>query len=70
MKALETGLRSEIKQIDLKIEQVRADLTRDMKDLETSLKRDMKDLEYRMTIKLGAMMVVAVGSVAAFVKLL
>lgn len=40
--------------LDLKIEQIRADLT-----------RDMKELEYRMTIKLGAMMVVPVGSVAA-----
>ncbi len=59
MKEFETGLRSEVKQIDLKIEQVRADLA-----------RDLKDLEYRMTIKLGALMVVAVGGVAALVKLL
>ena len=42
--------------LDLKIEQIRADLT-----------RDMKELEYRMTIKLGAMMVVAVGSVVSLV---
>ncbi len=30
----------------------------------------MKELEYRMTIKLGAMRVVAVGSMAALVKVL
>ncbi|MGH8479778.1 MAG: hypothetical protein ACREXK_09420 [Gammaproteobacteria bacterium] len=38
--------------------------------LKFDLTRDMKDLEYRMTINLGVMMVVAVGSVAAVVKLL
>jgi hypothetical protein len=30
----------------------------------------MKDLEYRMTIKLGAMLVVAVGVMAVLAKLL
>ena len=39
-----------------------------MKELEVTLKRDMKDIEYRMTIKLGTLMVVAVG--ATLVKLL
>lgn len=35
-----------------------------------SLRRDMKETELRMVTKLGAMMVVAIGSVAALVKLL
>ena len=50
---------------------------RDIKELETSLKRDiadvkrdMKELEARMTIRLGTMMVLAVGGVATLVKLL
>jgi hypothetical protein len=34
------------------------------------VRRDLKELESRMTIKLGAMLVVAVGVVAALVKLL
>lgn len=34
------------------------------------LQRDIKELEYRMTIKLGGLMVLAVGSVATLVKLL
>jgi hypothetical protein len=34
------------------------------------VRRDLKDLEQRMTIKLGAMLVVAVSVVAALVKLL
>ncbi|MGH8627255.1 MAG: hypothetical protein ACREYC_18980, partial [Gammaproteobacteria bacterium] len=71
----------DIKELDLKIEQVRVELKRDIKELEVALKRDikeletklardMRDLEYRMTIKLGAMLVVAVATMATLVKLL
>jgi hypothetical protein len=42
----------------------------DLIALETSLRRDMRELEYRMTIKLGGLMVVAVSAVATPVKLL
>ena len=49
-------------------------LVRDMKELETNLKRDMQEMELRlkhdMTVRLGSMMVVAIGVVAALVKLL
>ncbi len=34
------------------------------------LKRDMKEMEMRITIRLGALMMAAVGTVAALVKLL
>ena len=50
---------------------------RDLRELGELLKheielvrRDLKELEQRMTIKLGAMLVVAVSIVAALVKLL
>ena len=59
LKQLDVTLRGEIKQLDVKIEQIRSDLA-----------RDLKDLEYRMTIKLGTMMVVAVAAMATLVKLL
>ena len=42
----------------------------DLKELEIRLRRDMKELELRLTIRLGSMMVVAIGVVAALVKLL
>ena len=46
----------------------------DLRDLEERLRRDMKELELRLkhdlTLRLGSMMVVAVGVVAALVKLL
>ncbi len=58
-KQLDVTLRGEIKQLEVKIEQIRSDLA-----------RDLKDLEYRMTLKLGTMMVVAVGAMATLVKLL
>ncbi len=59
IKQLDVTLRGEIKQLDVKIEQIRSDLA-----------RDLKDLEYRMTIKLGTMMVVALGAMATLVKVL
>lgn len=33
-------------------------------------KRDLKDLEQRLTIKMGAMFVVAIGVIASLIKLL
>ena len=42
----------------------------DLEELEARLRHDMKELELRLTIRLGSMMVVAVGVVAALVKLL
>jgi hypothetical protein len=58
IKQLDLTLRGEIKQLDVKIEKIRSDLT-----------RDLKDLKYRMTIKLGTMMVVAVAAMATLVVL-
>jgi hypothetical protein len=52
-------LKRDIKELDVKIEQIRSDVA-----------RDLKDLEYRMTIKLGTMMVVAVGAMAALTRVL
>ncbi|MCA1853080.1 MAG: hypothetical protein LC647_11985 [Beggiatoa sp.] len=52
-------LKRDIKELEVKIEQIRSDLA-----------RDLKDLEYRMTIKLGTMMVVAVGAMAALTRIL
>ena len=46
----------------------------DLDALESRLKRDMKELElrltYNLTVRVGSMMVVAIGVVAALVKLL
>ena len=58
MGEMETGLK-------LDIELVR----RDMREMETGFKHDMKALEDRMVIKLGGLMVVAVGAMAALIRL-
>ena len=39
-----------------------------MEELEISLRREMKELELRLTIRLGSMMVAAVGVAAVLVK--
>ena len=41
-----------------------------LKELELAIRQEMKELELRLTIRLGSMMVVAIGVVAALVKLL
>jgi hypothetical protein len=43
---------------------------KDLKELETELKHEIKELESRMTIRLGSLMVIAVGAVAALVRIL
>ncbi len=60
----------DIAEIHRAMKELELSLQRDLKSLEVSLKRDMKDLVYRMTIKLSAMLVVAVGAMATLVKVL
>ena len=62
VKELEVALKRDI-------EELRGGVRRDIEALRADLKRDMKELEYRMTIKLGAMLAVAVGAMATLVKL-
>ena len=52
------------------LETVRAELKHDLETVRAELKRDLKELELRLTIKLGAMLALAVGAVATLVKLL
>ncbi len=42
----------------------------DLFSLETSLKRDLKEFEMRLLIRLGGLLVVAVGAVATLIKIL
>lgn len=85
MKEMELALRRDMKEMEANLkrdlDESHTSLQRDMKELENNLKRDIKEmelllkrdmveLEQRLVIKLGGMMVVAVGVVAALVKLL
>ncbi len=74
LKELEVLLRRDLKELEVRLtrdlKELEDRLTRDLKELEARLTRDMKELELRLTVRLGSMMVVAVGAVAALVKLL
>jgi hypothetical protein len=48
LSAAEGGLKRDIKELDLKISTVEANLRRDIKELEANLKRDIKELELKM----------------------
>lgn len=41
----------------------------DLVEIEANLRRDMKELEYRLIIKMGSLMAVQVGLIAALIKL-
>ena len=47
-----------------------ADLVSDRLVTKEDLERSLKELEYRLVIRLGSMMVVAIGIIATLVKLL
>ncbi len=55
--------KQDLKELELAVKQ-------DLKELELAAKQDLKELELRLTLRLGSMMVVAIGVVAALVKLL
>ena len=66
-------LRAESKHDIAELKRDVAELKHDMAEVKrdiAELKRDMKELEMRLTIKLGAMLVIGVGVVATLVKLL
>ena len=55
----EAALRRDIKNLDTKIEQIRLELN-----------AKMKELEYKMTIKLGSIVMIGLGAMTAIMKLL
>ncbi len=52
------------------VQQLGQDLHKDMQSLRVELQKDMLLLEQRMVIKLGSLMVLAIGVVATLVKVL
>ena len=66
----ELATKHDIETVKLDIENVRTELKRDIEALRADMKHDMKELELRLTIKLGAMLALAIGAVATLVKLL
>ena len=63
LKNLELATKRDLKELELATK-------RDLKELETRFGHSLKELELRLTLRLGSMMVVAIGVVAALVKLL
>ncbi|MDE0155239.1 MAG: hypothetical protein OXS28_06540 [Gammaproteobacteria bacterium] len=67
LKKLELATKEDLKKLELATK-------KDLKDLEVTLKRDLNELElrlmYKLTLRFGSMMVVAIGVMAALVKLL
>lgn len=71
---LETSLRRDMEGLEASLrrdmEGMEASLRHDMADLADSLRHEMKELEARLLIKLGAIVTVAIGAFAAWVRVL
>jgi hypothetical protein len=63
MNAMEQSLRSDVNAME-------QSLRSDMNAMEQSLRSDMRELEYKLTIKLGTLMTIAIGVTATLVKLI
>ena len=63
LKELELRLKRDMKELEMRLKRDIQELKRDMQEMELRLKHDL-------TVRLGSMMVVAIGVVAALVKLL
>jgi hypothetical protein len=63
------GLKRDIKELENATKADILGLARDIEALRADLQRGLKDLGYRLTIRLGGMIAVAVVTVAALVKL-
>jgi hypothetical protein len=60
----------DLKDLELELKRDLLATKRDLKDLELELKRDLKEMEYRLTIRLGGLIALAIVTVATLVKLL
>lgn len=59
---------ADIKELELKLESSTLQLESSMQRLETKVDSAIKELDYKLTIKLGAMITVAVGATATLLK--
>ena len=67
---LERTLRSDMREAEVATKRDIERLEGAMGRLELALRGDMREMELRLTVKLGAMLALAIGLVAAMVKLL
>ncbi len=70
IKELETALKRDIKELDVKLETRIKELEAKVEIRFKELEAQIKELEMRLTIRLGTIMVVGLGVLAALVKIL
>ena len=70
IKEVETKLEAQIKEVETKLEGKIKNVETQIKEVEVRLENKIDKLSLQLTIRLGAMMAMAVGLVAALVKFL
>jgi hypothetical protein len=67
--ATKSDLKQEIDRLDNKMQFGFNDLRADLNEVKTELKSEMRELDYKLTIKLGVMLTVAVGTAVTMIKI-
>ena len=69
LKKLELATKRDLKELELAtkrdLKELEQAMKTDLKELEQAMKTDLKELELRLTLRLGSMIVIAIGVVAA-----
>ena len=69
IETLRAELKNDIDKVQANLEQVKAELKHDLETTKAELKRDIKEMEQKLTIKLGAFLVIGVTVLSVLDKL-
>ena len=69
LEKLRSELKNDIEKVQANLELVKAELKHELEITKTELKRDIKEMEQKLTIKLGAFLVIAVTVMIVIDKL-
>ena len=69
LEKLRAELKHDIDKVQANLEQIKAELKHDIETTKTELKRDIKEMEQKLTIKLGAFLVIGITVLSVLDKL-
>ena len=69
LEKLRSELKNDIDKVQANLEQVKAELKHELETTKTELKRDIKEMEQKLTIKLGAFLVIGITVLSVLDKL-
>ena len=69
---METSLKRDLAEVESRLKrdlaEVKSELKLDLAEMKSSLKHDLAEMEFRLTLRLGGVMMAAVAAIAALIK--